>query len=81
MSGSVGTVRAGSNRQSGTKDKMTKSERNTSLQQQSQITAKTETQASKMQPTQEQLRLAQIMDTNKSDADENTVKEVSRMFL
>ncbi|BFY97711.1 hypothetical protein BsWGS_00750 [Bradybaena similaris] len=79
MSGSVGTVRAGSNRQSGTKDKMTKSERNMSLQQQSQITAKTETQASKMQPTQEQLRLAQIMDTNKSDADENTVKELMEM--
>ncbi|CAG5121731.1 unnamed protein product, partial [Candidula unifasciata] len=79
MSGSVGTVRAGSNRQSGTKDKMTKSERNTSLQQQSQNTAKTETPANKMQPTQEQLRLAQIMDTNKSDADPETVKELMEM--
>uniref|UniRef100_A0A0B7BCL0 UBA domain-containing protein n=1 Tax=Arion vulgaris TaxID=1028688 RepID=A0A0B7BCL0_9EUPU len=81
MSGTVGTTRASSNRQSGTKDKMTKSERNSSLQQQqSQITAKTETQTSKMQPTQEQLRLAQIMDTtNKSDADPNTVRELMEM--
>lgn len=78
MSGTVGTVCAGSNRQSGVKDKLTKSERSStsSQQQPSQTTTRTETQTNKMQPTQEQLRLAQIMNTSQSDANPETVKEV-----
>ena len=74
MSGSVGTARAGSNRHSGAKDKMAKSEKNTQLQQQPVV--KSEPQSSKMQPTQEQIRLAQMMSTNQKDADPSTVREV-----
>lgn len=82
MSGSVGTMRAGSTRQ--TKEKLSKGEKNTSSQQQqqqSQSTAKPEQQSNKMQPTQEQLRLAQMMSTHHSDADPNTVKAVRSVFI
>ena len=79
MSGSVGTARAGSNRHTGAKEKMAKTEKNTQQQQQ-QTTGKSEPQSSKMQPTQEQIRLAQMMSTNQRDADPSTVREVDNCF-
>ncbi|RUS84987.1 hypothetical protein EGW08_007232, partial [Elysia chlorotica] len=78
MSGSVGTARAGSNRHTGSKDKMAKTEKHTQQQQQQQTIGKSE-QQSKMQPTQEQIRLAQMMSTNQKDADPSTVHELMEL--
>ncbi|KAK3761060.1 hypothetical protein RRG08_022466 [Elysia crispata] len=78
MSGSVGTARAGSNRHTGAKEKMAKTEKNTQQQQQ-QTTGKSEPQSSKMLPTQEQIRLAQMMSTNQRDADPSTVRELMEL--
>ncbi|GFO10072.1 ubiquitin-associated protein 2 [Plakobranchus ocellatus] len=76
MSGSVSTTRAGSNKHSGNKDKMAKSDKST---QQQQATVKSDSQLSKMQPTQEQIRLAQMMSTNERDADPSTVRELMQL--
>ncbi|CAL1527721.1 unnamed protein product [Lymnaea stagnalis] len=79
MSGSVGTTRAGSNRHSGIKEKANKTERNTSQQQSSQAAVKSET-PSKLQPTQEQMIMAQIINTNQPDADPKTKKLVTELM-
>ena len=79
MSGSVGTMRAGSSRHNGPKHKITKNEKSASeQQQQQQPTSKIET--NKIQPTQDQIRLAQMMNSSTFDANPDTVKEVSRFI-
>lgn len=80
MSASVGTMRGGSNRHSGTKEKTLKGEKGTgSKQKSSQSTLKSESQSSKMHPTQEQIILAQRLNTNHSDADPKTKKLVDEV--
>ncbi|XP_055868175.1 protein lingerer isoform X2 [Biomphalaria glabrata] len=81
MSASVGTMRGGSNRHSGTKEKTLKGEKGTgSKQKSSQSTLKSESQSSKMHPTQEQIILAQRLNTNHSDADPKTKKLVDELM-
>ena len=77
MSGSVGTMRAGSNRHAGPKDKMSKNEKNISHKEQQLPSSKNE---NKIMPTQDQIRLAEMMSSNQSDANPITVKEVSKCF-
>ena len=76
MSGSVGTMRA-SNRHTGPKHKVTKNERNASeQQQQQQQQPSSKVDSNKIQPTQDQIRLAQMMNSSTYDANPDTVKEV-----
>merc|ERR1712012_865184 len=78
MSGSVGTMRAGSSRHNGPKHKITKNEKSASeQQQQQQPTSKIET--NKIQPTQDQIRLAQMMNSSTFDANPDTVKELMNL--
>lgn len=77
MSGSVGTMRAGSNRHSGTKEKIQKSDR--TPHQPQQTTGKTDIQSNKMQPTQDQILIAQIMGNNQTKADPKTEKLVKEV--
>ncbi|XP_059165649.1 protein lingerer-like isoform X3 [Physella acuta] len=78
MSGSVGTMRAGSNRHSGTKEKIQKSDR--TPHQPQQTTGKTDIQSNKMQPTQDQILIAQIMGNNQTKADPKTEKLVKELM-
>lgn len=76
MSASVGTMRAGSNRQTKSIAKANKGDKVTSSQ---QTAIKNEGTSNKMQPTQEQLRLAQIVNTGHNDTDPKTIELIKKV--